>query len=76
MREWWWWLPGWRKKWKIEKRRIEALSDITGERLHVELMAQRPRRPKPEGLPLLDETTETHYAFGSQRTERIVPTDY
>jgi hypothetical protein len=28
---------------KLEKRRVEALSTITGERLHVELMAQRPR---------------------------------
>jgi hypothetical protein len=41
---WWWWLPGWHKKWKLEKRRIEAISTISGERLHVELMAQRPRR--------------------------------
>lgn len=40
---WWWWLPGWRKKWKLEKYRIDALSEITGERLQVELMAQRPR---------------------------------
>ncbi len=29
---------------KLEKRRTEALSEITGERLRVELMAQRPRR--------------------------------
>jgi hypothetical protein len=21
MRKWWWWLPGWHKKWRIEKRR-------------------------------------------------------
>jgi hypothetical protein len=41
---WWWWLPGWHKKWKLEKRRIEALSEIIGERLLVEVMAQRPRR--------------------------------
>ncbi len=41
---WWWWLPGWHKKWKLEKRRLEAISTITGERLYVELMAQRPRR--------------------------------
>lgn len=41
---WWWWLPGWHKKWKLEKRRIEALSEIVGERLLVEVMAQRPRR--------------------------------
>jgi hypothetical protein len=40
---WWWWLPGLHKKWRLEKRRIEALSDITGERLDVERMAQRPR---------------------------------
>ncbi len=43
MRKWWWWLPGWREKWKLEKRRIKALSSITGERLSIELMAQRPR---------------------------------
>jgi hypothetical protein len=43
MPKWRWWLPGWRKKWKLEKHRIDALSDITGERLQVELMAQRPR---------------------------------
>ncbi len=41
---WWWWLPGWRKNWKLEKRRVEALSDIAAERFDVELMAQRPRR--------------------------------
>lgn len=40
---WWWWLPGWHKKWRLEKRRVEALSEITGERLQIELMAQRPR---------------------------------
>ncbi len=43
MPEWWWWLPGWHKKWRLEKRRIKALSEITGKRLNVELMAQRPR---------------------------------
>jgi hypothetical protein len=43
MRKWWWWLPGWRKNWKLEKRRVEAISEITGERLDVEAMAQRPR---------------------------------
>ena len=44
MPEWWsWWLPGWYKKWRLENRRIKALSEITGERLAVELMAQRPR---------------------------------
>ncbi len=40
---WWWWLPGWRKNWNLEKRRVEAISEITGERLDVEAMAQRPR---------------------------------
>jgi hypothetical protein len=43
MRKWWRWLPGWRKNWKLEKRRIEALSEITRERLDVEAMAQRPQ---------------------------------
>jgi hypothetical protein len=33
-----------RKEQKLEKRRVEALSSITGERLAVEQMAQRPRR--------------------------------
>lgn len=32
-----------RKAWKLEKRRVEVLSSITGDRLRVELMAQRPR---------------------------------
>jgi hypothetical protein len=41
---WWWWLPGWHKKWKLEKGRAEAVSSIVGDRLHVELMAQRPRK--------------------------------
>jgi len=40
---WWWWLPGWRKAWKLEKRRIKTLSDITAERSYIERMAQRPR---------------------------------
>jgi len=40
------WLPGAaRTKWKLEKRRAEALSSITGDRVHVQLMAQRPRKP-------------------------------
>jgi hypothetical protein len=44
MREWWWWwLPGWHRKWKLEKRREEALSAIGIERSLVEGMAQRPR---------------------------------
>jgi hypothetical protein len=41
----WWWFPGWRRNWKLEKRRVEALSSIVGERLFVELMVQRPRTP-------------------------------
>src|SRR5216683_2796842 len=40
---WWWWVPVWREKWKLETSRLEALSAITGDRLRVELMAQRPR---------------------------------
>jgi hypothetical protein len=40
---WWWWLPGWHRKWKLEKRRVEALSFIEGEKLAVGRMAQRPR---------------------------------
>jgi hypothetical protein len=44
MREWWWWwLPGWHKKWRLEKRRLEALSAIRVERSLIEVMAQRPR---------------------------------
>jgi len=45
MDKWWWrWLPGRRRtKWKLEKCRVETLSSITGDRLRVELMAQRPR---------------------------------
>jgi len=40
------WLPGAaRTKWKLEKCRAEALSSITGDRVHVQLMAQRPRKP-------------------------------
>ena len=42
---WWWWFPGWHRNWKLEKRRIEALSSIVGERLFVELIVQRPRTP-------------------------------
>ena len=42
---WWWWVPGCHKKWKLEKRRVEALSSIVGERLFVEVMVQRPRAP-------------------------------
>lgn len=44
-KSWWRWLPGRRRsKWKLEKCRVDALSSITGDRLHVELMAQRPRK--------------------------------
>jgi len=39
-----WWLLGRGEKAKLEDRRREAISDITGERLSVELIAQRPRR--------------------------------
>jgi hypothetical protein len=41
---WWWWLPWLHTKWKVEKRRVRALSVIEGERIVVEEMAQRPRR--------------------------------
>jgi len=36
-------LPGFRKKWKLKKHRIETLSAIAGEWVNVEAMAQRPR---------------------------------
>lgn len=42
---WWRFVPGRRRRtWKLEKRRVEALSSIVGDRLHVESMAQRPRK--------------------------------
>jgi hypothetical protein len=42
---WWRFIPGKRRKtWKLEKRRVEVLSSIVGDRLRVELMAQRPRK--------------------------------
>jgi hypothetical protein len=41
---WWWWLPWLHTMWKVEKRRVRALSVIEGEQLVVEEMAQRPRR--------------------------------
>lgn len=41
---WWSWVPGLRGV-ALNKCRREALSDITGERLFVERMAQRPRPP-------------------------------
>jgi hypothetical protein len=34
-----------RQKSKFEERRLEAISDIVGERVNVELTAQRPRSP-------------------------------
>jgi hypothetical protein len=44
MRSWWWrWLPGWRKQWRLEERRSEALSSISDARSRIERMAQRPR---------------------------------
>ena len=42
MGRWWSWVPGLHKT-ALEKSRLEALSSITGERLYVERMAQRPR---------------------------------
>jgi hypothetical protein len=42
MSKWWSWVPGLHKK-ELEKCRRETLSSITGERLYVERMAQRPR---------------------------------
>jgi hypothetical protein len=42
MGKWWSWVPGLHKT-ALEKCRLEALSSITGERLYVERMAQRPR---------------------------------
>jgi hypothetical protein len=46
MPKWWWWcVPGLRKSWKLEMRRVEVLSSIGGERMFVELMAERVRRP-------------------------------
>jgi hypothetical protein len=42
---WWRFIPGRRRRtWKLEKRRVEALSSIVGDRSHVESMAQRPRK--------------------------------
>jgi hypothetical protein len=47
---WWWWLPGWHKRWKLEKqnwklaeRRTEVLSQFAERRHAVLQMAQRPR---------------------------------
>jgi hypothetical protein len=60
MREWcWWWLR--HKKWKLEKRREEAFSDIRIERSALEAMAQRPRAAEDA----LDEQ------FLSARLERL-----
>jgi hypothetical protein len=52
---WWWWLPGFHKKWKLEQRRREAISGITGEREFVEIMAQRPRPADDLDEVLLEE---------------------
>ena len=42
---WWRFIPGRRRRtWKLETRRVDALSSIVGDRLHVEAMAQRPRK--------------------------------
>ena len=63
MRKWrWWWVPGFHKRWKLEERRIEAPSNITGERLYVELMAQRPRA----GADALDSKLLTGSSAGSR----------
>jgi hypothetical protein len=47
---WWWWLPGWHKKWKLEKQRLKleesrtaVLSQIAGRLFDIDQMAQRPR---------------------------------
>jgi hypothetical protein len=42
MGKWWSWVPGLHKT-ALKNCRLEALSNITGERLYVERMAQRPR---------------------------------
>jgi hypothetical protein len=43
MHKWWWWIPGHHKRWALERARVDVLSGITGERVAVEMMAQRPR---------------------------------
>jgi hypothetical protein len=48
MHKWWWWVQWLHAKWKLEKRRVKALSIIEGERVLVEETAQRPRQ---EGDP-------------------------
>ena len=48
MGKWWSWVPGLHKT-ELEKCRLEALSSITGERMYVECMAQRPR-PETDSL--------------------------
>ena len=64
MTKWWWrFIPGRRRKTrKLEKRRVEVLSSITGDRLRVELMAQRPRL---ENDPLTLEEALTTYQRGT-----------
>ena len=71
---WWWWLPGWHKKWKLEKRRMEALSFIEGERLAVERMAQRPRRADDTlDNALLDEVRKHLPEIQESAKERPAP---
>ena len=48
---WWWWIPGgFHALWTLEKTRVEALSAIAGNRLRVQLMAQRPRGGESDKL--------------------------
>lgn len=62
MNLWWRFIPGRRRKtWKLEKCRVEVLSSITGDRQHVELMAQRPR-PEDDKLDMgLLETVQRRF---------------
>jgi hypothetical protein len=57
---WWWWLPGWHRKWKLEKRRIEALSSIVGERLFVFLDTISVGRRDSTGEFIYDTPLPTH----------------
>src|ERR1700733_8719228 len=41
---WWWWLPDFHKRWRVEKRRGEALTQIRIDRDLIEAMAQRQRQ--------------------------------
>jgi hypothetical protein len=59
MRKSWWWLSGWRKKWRLEKRREQAFAAIREQRSPIQAMAQRPRAPEdPLDRTLLDETSQ------------------